>query len=54
MSFFYNINIIMVFIIIFVGAKEHYVLDINNDNFSKMIVTKIEKITLTPKKKITI
>lgn len=36
------------------GAKEHYVLDIDNDNFSKMVVTKIEKITPIPKKKRTI
>ncbi len=33
------------------GAKEHYVLDIDNANFSKMVVTKIEKITPIPKKK---
>ncbi len=33
------------------GAKEHYVLDIDNANFSKMVVAKIEEITPIPKKK---
>ncbi len=33
------------------GAKEHYVLDIDNANFSKMVVAKIEKMTPMPKKK---
>ncbi len=33
------------------GAKEHYVLDIDDANFSKMVVSKIEEITPVPKKK---
>lgn len=33
------------------GAKEHYVLDIDNSEFSKNIVTEIEKVTPIPKKK---
>lgn len=33
------------------GAKEHYILDIDNSSFSKEIVTKIEKVTPMPKKK---
>lgn len=31
------------------GAKEHYVLDIDNSDFCKEIVSKIEKVTLLPK-----
>lgn len=33
------------------GAKEHYILDIDNSEISKEIVTKIEKVTAVPKKK---
>lgn len=33
------------------GAKEHYILDIDNFEISKEIVTKIEKVTAVPKKK---
>jgi len=33
------------------GAKEHYILDIDNAEFSKEIVLKIEKVTPLPKKK---
>lgn len=33
------------------GAKEHYVLDIDDSNFSKMVVSKIEEVTPLPKKK---
>lgn len=33
------------------GAKEHYVLDIDNSEFSKKIVSELEKITKIPKKK---
>lgn len=33
------------------GAKEHYVLDIDNAEFSKDIVVEIEKVTPVPKKK---
>lgn len=33
------------------GAKEHYVLDIDNREFCKMVVTKIEKVTQVPKKR---
>lgn len=33
------------------GAKEHYILDIDNSDFSKDIVTKIEKVTPLPKSK---
>lgn len=33
------------------GAKEHYILDIDNAEFSKSIVTEIEKVTPVPKKK---
>lgn len=32
------------------GAKEHYILDIDNLEFSKNIVTEIEKVTPIPKK----
>lgn len=31
------------------GAKEHYVLDIDNADFCKSIVTQIEKVTPVPK-----
>ena len=34
------------------GAKEHYVLDIDNSEFCKSIITEIEKVTPVPKKKI--
>lgn len=34
------------------GAKEHYILDIDDSNFSKMVVSKIEEVTTLPKKKI--
>ncbi len=33
------------------GAKEHYVLDIDNSDFSKEVVLKIEAITPLPKSK---
>lgn len=33
------------------GAKEHYILDIDNSEFSKNIVIEIEKVTPVPKKK---
>lgn len=33
------------------GAKEHYILDIDDSNFSKMVVSKIEEVTPLPKKK---
>lgn len=33
------------------GAKEHYVLDIDNSDFCKSIVSKIEKVTPVPKPK---
>ena len=33
------------------GAKEHYILDIDNSEFSKNIVKKIEEVTPVPKKK---
>lgn len=33
------------------GAKEHYILDIDNADFSKNIVMQIEKVTKLPKKK---
>ncbi len=33
------------------GAKEHYILDIDNSDFSKDIILKIEKITPIPKKR---
>ena len=33
------------------GAKEHYILDIDNSDFCKTIVTEIEKATPMPKKK---
>lgn len=31
------------------GAKEHYILDIDNDDFCKSIVMQIEKVTPVPK-----
>lgn len=31
------------------GAKEHYVLDIDNPDFCKMLVSEIEKVTPVPK-----
>ena len=33
------------------GAKEHYVLDIDNSEFCKSIIIEIEKVTPVPKKK---
>ena len=33
------------------GAKEHYVLDIDNREFCKDVVCEIEKVTPIPKKK---
>ncbi len=33
------------------GAKEHYILDIDNSEFSKSIVAEIEKVTPIPKPK---
>ena len=33
------------------GAKEHYVLDIDNSEFAKEVVLKIESVTPLPKKK---
>lgn len=33
------------------GAKEHYILDIDNSEFCKSIVSEIEKVTPIPKKK---
>lgn len=33
------------------GAKEHYILDIDNSEFSKEILSKIESVTIVPKKK---
>ena len=33
------------------GAKEHYVLDIDNSEFCKSVVTEIEKVTSVPKPK---
>ncbi len=33
------------------GAKEHYILDIDNANFCKEIITKIEKVTPIKKSK---
>ncbi len=32
------------------GAKEHYILDIDNSEFSKKVVLEIEKVTFFPKK----
>lgn len=34
------------------GAKEHYILDIDDNEFSKMIVSEIEEITPVPIKKV--
>lgn len=34
------------------GAKEHYILDIDNSDFCKMVVCGIEKVTPIPKKRI--
>ena len=31
------------------GAKEHYILDIDNSEFCKAIVTEVEKVTTLPK-----
>lgn len=31
------------------NAKEHYILDIDNDDFCKTVVTEIEKVTPVPK-----
>ena len=33
------------------GAKEHYVLDIDNQEFCKTVVTEVEKVTPVPKSK---
>ena len=33
------------------GAKEHYILDIDNADFCKSVVTEIEKVTSIPKKR---
>lgn len=33
------------------GAKEHYILDIDNSEFSKKIILEIEKVTPLPKRK---
>lgn len=33
------------------GAKEHYILDIDEKEFSRMIVSKLEEVTPLPKKK---
>lgn len=33
------------------GAKEHYILDVDNSDFIKSIVTEVEKVTEVPKKK---
>jgi len=33
------------------GAKEHYVLDIDNSDFCKKLITKIEEVTPIPKSK---
>lgn len=33
------------------GAKEHYVLDIDNADFSKKVVLELEKVTPLPKKR---
>lgn len=34
------------------GAKEHYILDIDNAEFCKSVIIEIEKVTPIPKKKI--
>ena len=33
------------------GAKEHYILDIDNSDFSKEVILKIESVTPLPKKR---
>lgn len=33
------------------GAKEHYILDIDNSEFCRTIIAKVEKVTSVPKKK---
>ena len=33
------------------GAKEHYILDIDNSELSKIVVSKVEEVTPLPKKK---
>ncbi len=33
------------------GAKEHYILDIDNSDFCKSVIVQIEKVTSIPKKK---
>jgi len=33
------------------GAKEHYILDIDNADFCKNVVSQIEKVTQVPKSK---
>lgn len=33
------------------GAKEHYILDIDNADFSKKVVLELEKVTPLPKKR---
>ena len=33
------------------GAKEHYILDIDNRELSKTVIEKVEKVTPIPKKK---
>lgn len=33
------------------GAKEHYILDIDDSSFSKIVVNKIEEVTTLPKKR---
>ena len=33
------------------GAKEHYILDIDNPDFSKEVIKEIEKVTPLPKRK---
>lgn len=34
------------------GAKEHYILDIDNRKFSKLVISEVEKVTKVPRKKI--
>lgn len=33
------------------GAKEHYILDIDNSELSKVVIEKVEEVTPVPKKK---
>ncbi len=33
------------------GAKEHYILDIDNGDFSRMVIKEIERVTDKPKKR---